>query len=56
MGEQMERNKQEEMEIDLVEIASLLWRKAWIIILCLAVGAGIAGGYTKFLVTPQYNA
>lgn len=56
MGEQMERNKQEEMEIDLLEIARLLWRKAWIIILCLVVGAGIAGGYTKFLVTPQYTA
>lgn len=52
----MERNKQEEMEIDLLEIARLLWRKAWIIILCLVVGAGIAGGYTKFLVTPQYTA
>lgn len=56
MGEQIERNKQEEMEIDLLEIARLLWRKAWIIILCLVVGAGIAGGYTKFLVTPQYTA
>lgn len=56
MGEQIERNKQEEMEIDLLEIARLLWRKAWIIILCLVAGAGIAGGYTKFLVTPQYTA
>ena len=40
MGEQIERNKQEEMEIDLLEIARLLWRKAWIIILCLVAGAG----------------
>lgn len=56
MGEQLERIEAEEMQIDLLEIARLLWRKAWIIILCLVIGAGIAGGYTKFLVTPQYTA
>lgn len=48
--------EKEEMEIDLLEIIQVLWRKAVIIVLCLIVGAGIAGGYTKFMVTPQYTA
>lgn len=56
MVEQMEMKEQDEMQIDLLEIIRLIWRKAWIILLCLFLGAGIAGGYTKFFVTPQYTA
>ncbi|MFR3391516.1 MAG: Wzz/FepE/Etk N-terminal domain-containing protein [[Clostridium] scindens] len=50
------RRENEEMEIDLLEIAHLLWRKAWAILLCLIIGAALVGSYTKFLVTPQYSA
>ena len=46
----------EEEEIDLLEIAHLLWRKLYIIIICFIVGALAAAGYTKFMVTPQYTA
>lgn len=46
----------EEMGIDLVEILSLLLRKWWMICLSLLIGASVAFGYTKFLVTPQYQA
>lgn len=56
MLEQMEMKEQDEMQIDLLEIIRLLWRKAWIILLCFFWGAGIAGGYTKFFITPQYTA
>lgn len=53
----MEQKEHEiEEEIDLVEIAHLLWRKMYIIIACFIVGALIAGGYTKFAMTPQYTA
>ena len=46
----------EEEEIDLLEIAHLLWRKLYIIIICFIVGALAAGSYTMFMVTPQYTA
>lgn len=46
----------EEEEIDLLEIAHLLWRKLYIIIICFVVGALAAAGYTKLMVTPQYTA
>ena len=45
-----------EDEIDLVELFYLLWGHAWQIALCLFVGAGIAFGVTKFLITPKYEA
>ncbi len=47
---------QEEIEIDLLEIAHLLLSKLHIIIVCFIVGALIAGGYTKIMVVPQYTA
>ena len=43
-------------QIDLLEIASLLWSKIKVIIICFLVGALVAGGYTKIIVTPQYTA
>lgn len=43
-------------EIDLLEIARLLWNKIQEIIICFLVGALVAGGYTKIIVTPQYTA
>ena len=46
----------EEMQIDLLEIAGVLWQKVWAIIACLLIGAVLAGGYTKIMITPQYTA
>ncbi|WP_461809613.1 YveK family protein [Faecalimonas sp.] len=46
----------EDMGIDLVEILSLMLRKWWMICLSLLIGASVAFGYTKFFVTPQYQA
>ena len=43
-------------EIDLVELFYVMWGHAWQIILCLILGAGIAFGVTKFLITPLYQA
>lgn len=42
--------------IDLLEVAKLLWHKAWLIVLIgvLAAGAALAG--TVFLIAPKYTA
>ncbi len=56
MGEQIERNKQEEMEIDLLEIARLLWRKSMDHYIMPCSRCRNCRRYTKFLVTPQYTA
>lgn len=42
--------------IDLLELAQVLLRKAWALILALVIGASAAGIYTKLFVTPQYEA
>lgn len=53
----MEENiKDDEIEIDLMEIFRLLVRKLWLIILCVVVGAGGTFAVTKLLITPQYTA
>ncbi len=43
-------------EIDLLEIAHLLWQRIWLLIAGFVVGAVLAFTFTKFLVTPQYQA
>lgn len=45
-----------EEEIDLIELFQVFLRKLWLIVICLIVGAVIAGAYTMLLVTPQYSA
>ena len=57
-GVYMEENarKIDDAEIDLLEIAYVLWQKIWAIILCFVVGAVLVGGYTKMMITPQYTA
>ena len=52
----MEKQNQDEMEIDLLELLHVLLRKWWVIVLCALVGLGTAFGATKFLMTPQYTA
>ena len=46
----------DEMEIDLLELFQVLLQKAWVIILCMVIGAGLAFGGTKTLLTPKYSA
>lgn len=43
-------------EIDLVELFYVLWGHIWHILICLVLGALIALGITKFLITPMYEA
>lgn len=53
---QIEAKHDDEIEIDLGELFHLILQKIWIIILCIIVGAALAFGGTKFLITPQYSA
>lgn len=53
---QIEARNDDELEIDLGELIHFLIHKLWILILCFIIGASLAFGYTKFLVTPQYSA
>lgn len=46
----------EEMEIDLIELAHVLLYKWWLILLVALSGLVIAVGYTKFAVTPMYES
>ena len=46
----------DEMEIDLLELFQVLLQKAWAIILCMVIGAGLAFAGTKMLLTPKYSA
>lgn len=47
---------QNEIEIDLTELIQLMFSKIWIIILCFILGAGLAFGGTKLLLTPKYSS
>lgn len=52
-------NKQkyeDEIEIDLGELITALWEKAWIIILTAVVLAGFAFLVTKFFITPKFKS
>lgn len=49
------RKKDDELELNLGELVRLLWRKAWIILLCAAIAGGAALAYTKLFVTPKYR-
>lgn len=46
----------DEVEIDLVELAYTLWQNIWFILLSFVIGAVIAFVYTRFYVTPLYTA
>lgn len=46
----------DEMEIDLLELAGVLIRKLKLLILCTVLTAAVAGATTFFLITPQYTA
>lgn len=45
-----------EDSIDLMELAQVLLRRGWALVLALVIGASAAGIFTKLFVTPQYQA
>ncbi len=45
-----------EIEIDLLHLIKVLWKKAWIIILCSILLGAITFSYAFYFVTPQYES
>ena len=45
-----------EFEIDILHLLKVLWKKAWIVIICTVLLAATAFSYAYFLVTPMYQA
>ena len=52
----MNEYKDKELEIDLIELAHVLWARIWALILATALGIGIAAGYTMLFVKPVYKS
>lgn len=50
------RNDADVIEIDLMEIVGLLWHRAWIIILCMILGAAIGFGISNYVLTEQFES
>lgn len=48
--------KQESTEIDLLKVFRVLWKRAWLILLCAILAAGLAFFGTLYFVTPKYQA
>ena len=46
----------DEMVIDLVQLARALWHRAWAIVLAMAVFGAAAFSYAYFLITPLYKS
>lgn len=53
---QLETEKNDEIEIDLIELLHVFLNKLWIIILCIVIFGGSAFAGTKMLITPKYTA
>lgn len=52
----MSRKEHDMMEIDLLKLVLILWRKAWAIVLAAVVVGAMAFGVTYNFVTPKYEA
>ena len=50
------KNNEEYLEIDLVRLLAALWRKAWAIILSMAVFGAIGFAYASYFITPLYQS
>ncbi|MBR5268578.1 MAG: polysaccharide export protein [Lachnospiraceae bacterium] len=46
----------DEIEIDLLELFMALKRRFWLILAITVLGGGIAGAFSKFVLTPQYTS
>lgn len=48
--------KEMEMEISLLEILSILWHKAWLIVLCVVLGGALGFGISRYMIEPTYTS
>ena len=54
--EQKKRAQEQDDVIDLVEVFLAFRHRLWAIILAVALGGGIAGAFSKFVLVPQYQS
>ena len=54
--EKTQNSTDNEMVIDLVQLAKALWRRAWAIVLAMVIFGAAAFSYAYFLITPLYKA
>ena len=54
--EKTQNSTDNEMVIDLVQLAKALWHRAWAILLAMVVFGAAAFSYAYFLITPLYKA
>ena len=50
------QNNTDEQEIDLLELARVIWKKIWLVAIGFIVCAVLTFVVTKFFITPQYKA
>lgn len=49
-------NKENVMEIDLIQLVKVLWQRIWVIAVATIVCGALALSYAAFLITPKYEA
>lgn len=52
----MNKDRDDEMEIDLLELFSTLLQRWYLILVCALIFGAAAFGYTKYFIIPQYEA
>lgn len=52
----MRENNNKEMEIDLLELAKVLWKRVWVIVLSVVILGAVAAIYSTQMITPMYKA
>lgn len=56
MDSNIQKPKQEEYVIDIMQLLRALWKKAWLIVLAAVLCGGIGFGVSAFLIEPTYSA
>ena len=51
-----QRRADDEITIDLLELARIVWKNIWLVIIAIVVGAALAFAITKVFITPKYQA
>ena len=51
-----QRRADEEITIDLLELARVVWKNIWLVIIAIVVGAVLSFVITKLFITPKYQA
>ncbi len=52
----MEEQNSKFYEIDILQILTAIWHRAWIVVLAAIIGAGAGFSIAEFMITPKYTA